>query len=197
MNIYIELLLHITLDSLAEGHNLTSRCATQIDENQCLTVMYASTSQRLTLPSTLFYHPSCRNLLVFRINGIMGHIRILRSQLFILAARHYGIHEEAACIARLLGIRQLGITDVYNHLAQLLGRRLSDTSALQLRTDIAVVKSRTEFRRELIFDTRNQETVLPLLLKATLAIAVCTILTLPVAISTVHTRRIKSLASAP
>ena len=107
----------------------------------------------------------------------MWHVRILSLQLLVLATIDDGIHKEAARIARHLGIRQLGIADVDDHLAQLFGSRLTDASTLQLATDIAILRGLLALVvRQAINDMSNEVFVLPLVFEAAVAIAILTLL---------------------
>ena len=109
------------------------------------------------------------------VNVIVRHIGILREQLFELLTTDDRIHKEAAGIAHHLRIGQFGIADVNDDLSQLLGRGMVDATALQFCTDIAIVQTRREDRRELIGDMSDEITVLPLLLEAALTIAILAI----------------------
>ena len=109
-----------------------------IHKHQCLLVMHTGTAQALALPSALIDHPSCRNLLMLPIDGIMRHTRIQGCQSIILRLLYDRIHEEAARIALHLRVRQLGIADLDDDITKLLRCRMFDILSRQRCTDDVV-----------------------------------------------------------
>ena len=131
---------------------------------------------RLALPATLFNHPTCGNLLVLGIDGIVRHLWVLCNKRFVLLTADDGIHEETASIALYLWIWKLGITNIDNNLSQLLGSRFADALTLQFAKDIAIVEMRHKGLREFIDDHRYQKAIFPFLLETALAITILTIM---------------------
>ena len=129
----------ISTNGVAEVNNLLTCGATTIDEDEGLLVVNACTAQRTALPTTLVNHPAGRNLLVVGIYIIMWHLRIFSQQGFKLLTTHYGIHEEAARIARDLGVWELGVANVDDYLTQLSSGGRLNASAVQLSTDISIL----------------------------------------------------------
>src|SRR5574344_2440227 len=82
-----------------------------IDKYKSLFVVNASPAQRLALPAAAVNHPSRGNLLVGRVDGVVGHTGIFGCKSLILALGHSGIHKETACITLYLGVGQLSLTD--------------------------------------------------------------------------------------
>ena len=177
MNQNAETLLDIVLNSLTKSDDISSGSPSAIDEYKCLPIMYPCRSQGASFPATLVNHPACRNLLVVFVHRIVRHSGILSSQRVVLLTRHHRIHKETAGIAQFLRVRKLGATNVDNDLTQLLCGRLADALTLKFATDIAIVKTRLEHRFKLIDNHRDEETVLPVVLEAALAIAILTVLT--------------------
>ena len=62
MNTNAKLGLNVFYYALIKTDNVIASSSSLIDEDKSLTVMHSGTSQRTSLPSTLLYHPSCRNL---------------------------------------------------------------------------------------------------------------------------------------
>ena len=177
MDINAKLCFDIVADSVAEVDNLLTCGATTIDKHQGLLVVDACTAQRTAFPATLVNHPAGGNLLVVSIYIIMWHIGIGGQQLLELLTLHDGIHEEAACIARDLGVRELGIADVDDDLTQLGSCRRLDASAVKLATDIAILGRLTALvAGQLVDDMRDEVFVLPLVLETAVAIAILALL---------------------
>ena len=139
-----ELFTHILSDGLAESDDFLTCSPTPVDEHQRLSVVDTGTAECLSLPTTLFNHPTYRNLLMTGVNLEVWHIRILLSQFLASLFGDDGVHEETAGIALHLRVRQFGVTYLYDDVAQLLGRRFLDALTLQFCTDITVVEIRTE-----------------------------------------------------
>ena len=112
----------------------------------------------------------------------MGHSGIIGCQPFIFPAAHNGIHKETPRIAFETRIGQLGIADVDDGLAQLLGgqlfcfRTLSDTHLGQFFPDVAIVELGLEPERKPIGDVRDKEMVAPVLFETALPITIAAFL---------------------
>ena len=76
MNLYTKFHKDIILNHLAQIDNLLARCSTTIDQYKRLLVVHTCSPEVLTFPTALVDEPSCRNLLMLGINGIMRHRRI-------------------------------------------------------------------------------------------------------------------------
>ena len=175
MDINAKLLLHILSDGLTEIDNLLTRSTATIHQHQSLLVMHTGTSQTLALPSALIDHPSCRNLLMLPVDGLMRHARILGCQSIILRLLYDRIHEEAARIALHLRIRQLGIADFDDDITKLLRCRMFDILSRQRCTDVTIVQVWGISLLQAIDDMGNEILVSPLMLELALAIAVLAI----------------------
>ena len=104
----------------------------------------------------------------------MRHAFIQGSELLVLLTAHDGVHKEAARIARHLRIRQLRISDIDDGVSHLHGRRLADSLPFKFGTDITIDKMGREFAEELIFDSRDEITVLPVMFETAVTIAIVT-----------------------
>ena len=176
MDINAKLLLHIFPDGLTEIDDFLARSTATIHQHQCLLVMHTGTAQALALPSALIDHPSCRNLLMLPVDGIMRHTRILDCQSIILRLLYDRIHEEATRIALHLRVRQLGIADFDDDITKLLRCRMFDILSRQRCTDVTIVQVWGISLLQTIDDMGNEILVSPLMLELTLAIAVLAIL---------------------
>ena len=173
MDVYAKALTDVVANGLAEVDNLLTCGATTIDEDEGLLVVDTCTAQRTAFPATLVNHPAGGNLLVVSIYIIMWHIGIGGQQLLELLTLYDGIHEKAACIARDLGVRELGIADVDDDLTQLGSCRRLDASAVQLATDIAILGRLTALvAGQLVDDMRDEVFVLPLVLETAVAVPI-------------------------
>ena len=106
---------------------------------------------------------------------IMWHTKILRSQFLILRLLYDRIHEETACIALHLGVRQLGITNLYDDLTKLLGGRRCDAFLFQTAADVTIVEIGHKGARKAIDDMGDKILVAPLMLEFALAITILAI----------------------
>lgn len=104
MNVDAKLFHHTTAHGIGQGNNLGRGGSAQIDEHQGLLVVHGSTPHGASLPSTLFDHPSGRDLHAI-LNVVVRHVGILALNGEELIACDNGIHEEAASIALLLWVR--------------------------------------------------------------------------------------------
>ena len=177
VDIDAELCFDIVADGVAEVDNLLTCGTTAIDEDEGLLVVNACTAQRAAFPATLVNHPAGRNLLVVSIYIIMWHIGIGGQQLLKLLTLYHGIHEEAARIARDLGVRELGIADVDDYLTELGGCGCLDASAIQLATDIAILgRLAALVAGQAVDDMGDEVFVLPLVLETAVAVAILALL---------------------
>ena len=127
MYLNTELLLYVMLYGFKETDNIGPGSTPEVDQHQCLLIVDTSTAERPALPSTLFDHPSGRNLLVRTVYCIVRHTLVLRRQFIVFLLGDDGIHKEAARIPRHLGVGKFGITDGDNRLSQLVCRRVCNT----------------------------------------------------------------------
>ena len=107
---------------LTQLYNIASGGSTTIHQHKCLLVVHAGGPHGTAFPPALVNQPAGWNLLMFIIYGIMGHLRILHGQAFILLSVNNGVHKEAASIALHLRIGQFGLPNADDGLAQLLWR---------------------------------------------------------------------------
>src|SRR5574344_423921 len=113
----------VLLYPLAERHDLIARSPSAIHQHQCLPVVYAGPSQAFSFPSALFYHPSRRYFLVVLVNGEMRQRGMFLRQCFVFRSAHHRVHEETPGMPHHLRVGQFPVTDVDDHLAQLLDRK--------------------------------------------------------------------------
>ena len=108
----------------------------------------------------------------------MRHCRIILRQCLVFSLRHNRIHKKTAGITHHFRVGQLRIPYVCYHPAQFRRRRSRDTSALQLRTDIAVFITRHIIRSltQPISNVRYKIFIFPFVLETALPISVSTIL---------------------
>ena len=111
----------------------------------------------------------------------MGNLWILRLQFPKLLFAYDGVHEEAACVAKDLGVGEFAAPDLDDRLSHLLRRGVGDGFLGQGRTDVAIVELRIKLCGEPVGDGGDEEAVAPLVLEAALSVAVATVAALEAA----------------
>ena len=108
------------------------------------------------------------------IDLVMGHLRAICSQTFILFSANDGVHEETPRVSQNVGVGQLGLPYADNCLAQLQGCGLHNVLRVQGSPDIAIVQVGDKSLGKAIYDCRYEIFILPFMLEPALPIAVFT-----------------------
>ena len=111
----------------------------------------------------------------------MGNLWILRLQFPKLLFADDGVHEEAACVAKDLGVGEFAAPDLDDRLSHLLRRGVGDGFLGQGRTDVAIVELGIKLCGEPVGDGGDEKAVAPLVLEAALSVAVATVAALEAA----------------
>ena len=135
-------------------------------------MMNACPTQRLSLPSALFYHPTCGYFHPVGIYYIMWHAGIKGQQSLGFTSLHDGIHKKAACVTLHFGVGQFRISNINDGLSQLNGRGHGDTFLGQCGLNVAVIKMWNKGSTEPIGDMGDEKATFPIAFKTTLAISI-------------------------